>query len=199
MMSRNHIALIVIFLFFNACKDEKVFVPKPHMYPKIDFPEKGIQTETKAFDCPFTFPLENYSTIVKDSFIFESKTSSDCWFNIEIPELNAKIYCSYYPIVSNNNFDQLVNDAFKIVGEHNTKAEYRKESLIEKNNGVSGLMFEILGPVASPVQFYLTDSTEHFFRASLYFESSVNPDSTAPVLTFLKEDIVSIIDGFEWE
>ena len=81
-----------------------------------------------------------------------------------------------------------------MAGKHNVRAEFRKESIIEKPGNVNGLLFEISGPVASAIQFYVTDSINHFFRASLYFESHVNPDSTAPVLTFMKQDIFNIID-----
>ena len=60
-------------------------------------------------------------------------------------------------------------------------------------------MFDIDGPVASPTQFYLTDEDKHFFRASLYFNSKVNPDSTAQVLEFLKPEIDTLLSSFKWK
>jgi gliding motility-associated lipoprotein GldD len=173
-------------------------VPKPRMYPKIDFPTERNYNPLDTFGCEFHFMYPAYAELNKDSFIYENKSSNDCWFDIAIDRLNTKIYCSYYRIDNNNSLTKMVNDAFRIAGEHNSRADYRKESIIDKPGNVHGLLFEISGPVASPIQFYLTDSINHFFRASLYFESQVNPDSTAPVLTFMKEDIEQIINTFEW-
>jgi gliding motility-associated lipoprotein GldD len=113
--------------------------------------------------------------------------------------LNASLYCSYYRITKDKSISALINDAFNIAGKHNIKANYRRETIIENKNGVKGILFDIEGPVASPVQFYLTDDKNHFFRASLYFNSKVNPDSTAPVLSFIKTDIDTLISTFRWK
>ena len=85
------------------------------------------------------------------------------------------------------------------INKHNIKANYRKETIIDNGHGVKGILFEIEGPVASPLQFYLTDEKDHFFRASLYFNSKVNPDSTAPVLKYLRSDIDTLIASFKWK
>ena len=47
------------------------------------------------------------------------------------------------------------------------------------------------------LQFYLTDSTNHFLRGALYFNTEVN-DSIAPVSIFLKDDIKHLIESFRW-
>lgn len=98
-----------------------------------------------------------------------------------------------------NTLDKLIGDAFILASKHNVKADFREEVLIRKPNHVNGLMFNIEGPVASSINFYLTDSINHFVRASLYFKNTVNPDSIAPVLDFVREDIEKIITTFEWK
>jgi gliding motility-associated lipoprotein GldD len=197
--SRVFLGFFILSLLISSCGEDKIFVPKPRMYPKINFPTDRLYVPLDTFGCQFHFMYPAYSTLERDSFIFDSRTKSDCWFDIEIKDLNTKLYCSYYAIDNENNLSKLINDAFEMAGKHNVRAEFRKESIIEKPGNVNGLLFEISGPVASPIQFYVTDSINHFFRASLYFESHVNPDSTAPVLTFMKQDIFNIIDSFEWE
>ena len=192
----TYAALLILILF--ACSDEGVRLPKPHMYPKVSYPEK-IFADFDTSLCNFTFRLPKYSTLVKDSFIFEGEPLHPCWFDINIPELNASIYCSYYSITKDKDLSGLINDAFNIAGKHNIKANYRKETITESSNEVKGILFDIEGPVASPVQFYLTDEKKHFFRGSLYFNSKVNPDSTAPILTFLKTDIDTLITSFRWK
>jgi gliding motility-associated lipoprotein GldD len=62
-----------------------------------------------------------------------------------------------------------------------------------------GIYYELEGSTATNVQFYITDSTSHFLRGSLYFNSKTNQDSIAPVLKFLKADILHLIETVEWK
>ena len=52
---------------------------------------------------------------------------------------------------------------------------------------------------ASPFQFYLTDSVDHFVRGALYFNVVPNNDSLAPVIDYLKDDMRHMIETFEWK
>ena len=195
--TKNHFVLLLFFIW-SGCGDEAIKLPKARMFPKVVYPEKNMT----AFDtslCNFTFRLPDYCNIVRDSFIFDGKPSHPCWFDIQISALNASIHCSYYTITKSKTLSGLINDAFYIAGKHNIKANYRKESIIYTPQGIKGVLFDIEGPVASPVQFYLTDEKNHFFRGGLYFNSKVNPDSTAPMLTFIKTDIDSLISSFKWK
>ena len=62
-----------------------------------------------------------------------------------------------------------------------------------------GVLYHIGGPVATPVQFFMTDSSQYFVRGSLYFNHTPNPDSTAPVVRHLLGDIEHIMRSIEWE
>ncbi|KXK36922.1 MAG: hypothetical protein J5I52_08085 [Saprospiraceae bacterium] len=190
---------LILGITLLSCGDDVVRTPKPHMYPRIFFPEKTGFTVFDTSFCKFEFRYPNYAKIVQDSIVHDDEPAHPCWFDIAIPSLNASLYCSYYDINKEKALSKLINDAFNIADKHNIKANYRKESIIENEYGVKGMIFDIEGPVASPVQFYLTDEKHHFFRASLYFNSKVNPDSTAPVLQFLQPDIDSIISSFKWK
>jgi gliding motility-associated lipoprotein GldD len=193
------VSLCIVSAVLSSCDNEKIMSPKPRMYPRIYFPESENLLELDDAGCSFVFTYPDYAEIKKDSFAFEGKPEDECWFDVNIPTLNTSLHCSYHSIKEKATLDKLVNDAFTIAGKHNVKANFRKESLIRNSQNVSGIMFEIEGPVASPIQFYLTDSTKHFFRASLYFNSKVNPDSTAEVLNFVRIDIEKIIESFKWK
>ena len=195
LVSFGYVFLVLIVM---TCKENDVPLPKMRMYPKVDFPaHKYTQYDTSS--CVFTFKYPVYTKIVKDQYIFDGKPMSDCWFNIDNAKLNYTLHCSYYPIDKTMNMTKMINDAFNIAGKHNTKASFRNEKLIQNANGIEGLYFDIEGPVASPVQFFLTDNTSHFFRASLYFNAKVNPDSTQIVLDFVKADIDTLIQTFRWK
>jgi gliding motility-associated lipoprotein GldD len=180
-----------------SCGEESVSL-KIRMYPKVNYPEKNY-TKYENPDCPFTFEYPTYGVIKKDSLFFQDKVVSDCWFDLRIDTLNTSLHCNYVEISKENTLDKLINDAFTIAGKHNIKANGRTESIIENDYGVKGLFFDIDGPVAMPVQFYLTDNTKHFFRGSLYFNAKVNSDSTAPVLKFMRQDIEKMMETFQWK
>ena len=190
------VLFVGFFLLLSACEDP-IYIPKPRAYPKVVYPERSYQSFTEDY-CSFTFEYPKYTIIEQDTLFFGKKPDNACWFDLYTKSLNAKIYCSYVPIDKNNSFEKLRDDAFLMADEHIVKANYINRIPIQNKNGVSGFAFNLEGPVASPFMFYLTDSTDHFLRASLYFNSRAEPDSLAPVVKFVKDDILHMIQTFEW-
>jgi len=191
--------LISFLVFCTACKEDKVLLPKPRIYPKVIYPEKSYN-QLYIQDCPFTMEIPEYFQPLKDQKQNQEEKKLKCWYDLYCEALNSYVHLSYIPFDNRKDFDKLVADAFEMADKHNIKASYREELKIsnpEKN--VHGLIFEIDGPVATPIQFFMTDSTEHFLRGSLYFKSSVNRDSIAPVYDFLKVDIGRMIESFGWQ
>jgi gliding motility-associated lipoprotein GldD len=168
------------------------------MYPKITFPVKTYQHFDKDY-CKMTFEYPIYSRYEQDLNYFDEKPVDPCWFNIQFDDFKGTLHCSYIPIKNRTHFDQLVDESFRMVEEHNSKANSRKEVLIKNIHGVSGLYFTLTGKVATNMQFVLTDTTEHFFRGSLYFNSRVQPDSIRPIFNFVSEDIDYMIETFQWQ
>jgi len=197
MTIKNITFLLVAILLFVACNNEPVFTPKPRAYPRVIYPEKAYQQFDRDY-CEFTFEYPEYAEIEQDTSFFDEEPANPCWFNVYIPAFNSRLHCSYYPIGERKSLEELKQDAFEMVDFHNKKANYIEEMRISRDNGVSGFAFDIEGPAASPFQFYLTDSTEHFLRGALYFNTQVNPDSLAPVYDFVKEDVLRMIETLEW-
>lgn len=200
-MKVNNFSLILLsvlaIISLSSCGSETAPLPKPRMYPRVIYPEKTYKSFQNTH-CPFTFQMPAYGAILNDTFRFEGRPDNPCWFDLNLTSLNASIHCSYYEITRDKSLTALVNDAFNLAGKHNIKANYRKESVINNGSDVKGILFEIDGPVASPIQFYITDEKKHFFRASLYFNATVNTDSTAPVLQFIRPDLDTLISTFKW-
>jgi gliding motility-associated lipoprotein GldD len=184
-------------LLLTAC-NETAATPKPRAYPRVIYPEKAYQ----AFDenyCNFTFQYPAYARIEQDTNFFDRRPVHPCWFDVYIPAFDSRLHVSYYPISKQNTFENLKEDAFNMVDWHNKKANYISDQRIEKPGSVSGFVFTIDGPAASPMQFYLTDSTRHFLRAALYFNTQINPDSLAPVYKFVEADVMKMLETFEWK
>lgn len=187
----------ILILIGTSCKEEQALIPKPRMYPRVVYPEKVYKDFTNPV-CNFSFQMPAYAEVEMESTFFGEDPLDPCWFDIVIPQLNGKIHCSYYPIHNKQEFEGYVEDAFEFASKHNRQANYRDEVVVKKPNNVSGVIFEMSGEVATPVQFFLTDSTNHYLRASLYFYNTVNPDSMAPIYDFVKEDVAKMIETFEW-
>lgn len=190
------IALCLLLYGFISCDNNNAIIPKPRMYPKVIFPSNSIRTYTNT-NCPFTFEYPAYYNVVKDSSKIAGVKATDkqCWFNLDSEALKMTLHLSYLSIIDRKDLDTHVKDAFTLADEHNIKASFRKEELIEhEENNVTGLLFEIEGDVAAPLQFYVTDSTRHFLRASLYFNTKVNQDSTKIIYDFMRKDVVHLLE-----
>ena len=47
-------------------------------------------------------------------------------------------------------------------------------------------------------QFHITDSSSHFLRGALYFNIATKNDSLAPIINFVKIDMIHLINTLEW-
>ncbi len=194
MMKTINSRIIPLFIFIilstaNACKES--YTPKPIGYHRIEFPQKAYKKYQS--DCPFTFEYPVYGKIVHDT----SNNAQPCWINIVFPEYGGKIHFSYKKI--NHNLSKYVEDSWTFVEKHMVKADgIEQKNYRFDNKNVYGLLYDIEGNVASSVQFFLTDSTNHFLRGSLYFNTQPNKDSLAPAIKFFRKDIIHIIQTFQW-
>jgi gliding motility-associated lipoprotein GldD len=190
-------ALLFLFVIsiLAACgpaNDDDNYTPKPQGYYKIELPKKEYQKYSAA--CPFTFEYSTSALISIDS----AYKAEPCWINVDYPTLRARIYLSYKP-VNTNNLNALLEDTRSMVYKHTVKADDIKERFYgNPDKKVFGNMYEIGGNAASSVQFYVTDSTQHFLRGALYFYAPPNADSLAPVISYVKQDIAHLMETVEW-
>jgi gliding motility-associated lipoprotein GldD len=191
------LAIIGLLFFLPGCREAAVSNPKPRGYPRVFYPERGFE-QYKNKDCPYTFEYPAYATIEKDTSFLGEKNVNPCWFDMSFPGFNSKVYCSYYPVGGEYSFDKLREDAFELAYKHSIKANAIEEIPFRNKNGLGGFTFNLEGPVASSFMFYLTDTTDHFIRGSLYFNTQTRPDSLAPVFNFLREDLLHFMNSFEW-
>ncbi|MEM6378194.1 MAG: hypothetical protein AAF705_08270 [Bacteroidota bacterium] len=198
-MYRSVIHFCFLTLFIVACGNDVSVTPKPRTYPKVEYPVQSYQAY-QAPSCDFAFTYPTYGQI-EESLDAATATESDseCWFDIAFPDFKGRLHCSYYKIGAQKSFEDLKKDAFEMADYHNKRANYIDELIINRQDAnVEGFVFAIEGPAATPFQFYLTDQEKHFFRASLYFDTKVRPDSIAPIYEFVREDMMKIIETFEW-
>lgn len=195
----NKLSIILVTLFFlsgiTSCDpsgDDEVLVPKPKAYPRMDIPKSSYQRFDSLF--PFSFEYSTLSNIQPD----HDKGAEPYWINIQYPSLGATIYLSYKRI--DKNLVKLKNDAFGFANNHIQQADDIIESNIyDPAVPIVGKTYEIKGMnVASPYQFWVSDSTSKFVRGALYFNCKPNNDSLAPLITVIKTDILHMINTFNW-
>ena len=181
-------ALIALWVW----QDNNASVPKPRAYFRIDLPEKEYRSYESV--CPMNMEVSTAAQIE----VFRDRQSVDsCWFNIYYPRYNARVHCTYVAV--GNRFNELVNNAYGFAAKHEMKASGLRRTMVsDSTRDVHGIIYDIEGDAASNVQFFLTDSTNHFLRGALYFFNSPNPDSIQPVLEFVRADIDRLAQTLQW-
>jgi gliding motility-associated lipoprotein GldD len=190
------ILIVVPVLWSLSCNSD--YTIRQRGYYKIDFPKR----EYRLFDTPgypYSFEYPVYANIVKDTTFFEDKPENPFWINIDFPQFNGRIYISYKEIGGANNFDKLVDDAFKLTYKHTYKATEIKDSLMQTPTGLTGVFFRVGGNAATAKQFFVTDSARHFLRGALYFDTTPNADSLSIVNDFLEADMRHLINTLRWK
>ncbi len=198
-MSRIFLLILSCCILATACTDETSSLPKPRAYPRVLYPT-GSADSFALEVCPFSFSKPSYVTVERDTTYFDDKPLHPCWFNLVTPALNGRVHFSYYEVDELKDFERLRDDAFDLAGKHNVVANYIDELAITKPDAqVYGFAFQLEGDVASPFQFYVTDSTNHFLRGALYVDAAANADSLAPVYEFLQDDLLQVIETLRWQ
>ncbi len=182
--------LVQLMLLLSACGDDAI--PKPRAYFRIDIPEY----EYISFDTsyPFRFEYADYSIISN-----AQREGHPYWLNIDYPEFKARIYLSYSFI--EGNVQQMLADAHELAYKHIAVAnDIQQDIIINPKRKVYGMIYHIKGAkVASPINFFITDSVQHFVRGALYFSMTPQNDSLKPVIEGVEKDILHLIHSFQWK
>ena len=173
--------------------------PKPAGYPRIHFPTDTGHYVYQPQDCPYTFELPDYMRVEKKEKFFEEDVSGNCWFNLICDTLNATIYLSYKELDQRMSLLNLMEDAYRLTYKHTNKADYIQPRELDNGHGGVGLIYYVGGDAASNIQFFITDTTQHFVRGALYFYAHPNADSLQPVIRFMVDDIDRMLDGWRWQ
>lgn len=176
--------LLSLLLLLISCNDDTL--PKPKAYLSLEYPKKEYQKlELKR---PYSFDVLKNVNIINDK---------NNWLKIKYPNLKASIDITYRPV--NNNLEELLIEAQKLVYKHTVKAEdIIHRDFLNLDKKVFGSMQEITGNAASQLQFHITDSTTHFIKGSLYFYAKPNYDSILPAVAYIKEDVLRLIETTKW-
>lgn len=163
-------------------------------YFRIDLPEHQYSLVDTTL--PFQFEKSVFATTS-----IETQKDQTIWVNIVYPALNASFRFTCLTVKNADSLRRLMISEDKLVKFHYQKADDVQFSVVNDPEAhIWGQTYEILGKeVATPFQFWLTDSLHRFVRASLYFDGTPNNDSLQPVIQYLKEDAMHLVNTFAWK
>lgn len=176
--------------YLGGCKEN--YTPKPSAFYRIDTPESVY---TLYSDNRFSFSVSDQAVVRKKA----SSTTTETWFNIIYPAYKAEIYCTYFAITP-DKLPALFQENEKLIYSHTSHADAFQQITYEDSvNSKYGALYRIMGDVATPFQFYISDEKRNFLRGSLYFSHKVQRDSIAPILAVLEEDISELFNTLSWK
>lgn len=180
---------VLFVLILVGCNNQENYVPKPSTYLELNFPERTYALYSDS--CGYTFNKPSY-------FAVNNVDGQPCNRDIELSSLDGTLHLSRIDI--DTSLAVYVNYAIDKVEEHKVVATAIYDSTFIRNDArVFGTFFELQGNVATPFQFYLTDSTTRFVSGVVYFNTRPNYDSIKPTLDFVKQDLFELINTLEWK
>ena len=189
------LSILMVCLVFGCRQksDNSDFVPKPKGYNRIDLPVAQYQQMTENH--PFSFQYSTQAVLKPDTV----RWAEPHWMYVYYPKLNAMIQLTYKPLGGDKNkMAKLIDDAYKLAAKHNQKANSIQGLAIKIPAG-NAMLLELEGEVPTYLQFYTTDSTTHYLRGALYFNTALKSDSLAPVIDYLKKDVIKMLNTLTWK
>ncbi len=182
---RHLISLLLVTLVLNSCQDD--VLPKPQAFLHLEYPV--VDYHRFVNDCPFSFVISKASNI---------EFKKTCNALIHYPKQKATVHITYRRV--QGNLKEILKEADKLTTKHTVKADAIIPRVFEnKEKRVFGVLFDVQGQSASNIQFHLTDSSKHVLTAALYFKVQPNYDSIFPAVSYIKNDMIQMMESFEWK
>jgi gliding motility-associated lipoprotein GldD len=185
---------IIVLTFVFGCNKTNNYTPKQKGYPKINLPEAKYKTIEAGH--PYSFEQSVHAVLQPD----KDDIAEPHWVILNYPKLDAVIQITYKPIRNDmKRLQGIIDDAYKLTSKHQVRAYEISEQLYTAPSGTKATTLSIKGEVPSQFQFFTTDSSKHYLRGAIYFKTSQKNDSLAPIIDYLKQDCVQIINTLKWK
>lgn len=168
----------------------------------------GCQSPTPKPKAQFElkYPTPHYKPLLIDcSYSFEQnllavpQTLSDCGLTLDYPALSAKLYLTYFDLIT-FSLDTLLLDFDKRLKMFGKEAFQMEESTFEnKAQNLFGSCVVIVGDSPSNLHFFGTDTKKHYLTGSLLFNAAPNYDSLAPAIAYVKSDVQKLLETLRWD
>lgn len=191
----KHSFILLTGLLLAACGDKSSdnYVPKPKGFPRFDLPTPRYTLLAPTH--PYQFEYNAVARILPDSFAH----SEPDWIFINYPMFKASVQLTYKPVRNDmNRLRAMLDDSYKLAARHKIKAAVFEERRVQLKSGLEASVIDLGGEVPSQVQFITTDSTAHFLRGALYFNTATENDSLQPAIQYIRNDIMHMLNTLKW-
>ncbi len=171
------------------------YLPKPYGHPYIPLPAHTYVP--LPGDLPYRFEISAHATVRRDPVY---ATSEPYWITIYYQAFKAEVQITYKPVKADKQLlRSYIEDCYKLCMKHQVRASAIDSDILQFPTGVTATFMTLQGQVSSPFQFYTTDGVEHFLRGVVYFSTSQENDYLAPIIQFIKEDIIHLLHTLRWK
>jgi gliding motility-associated lipoprotein GldD len=191
-MKRLLFPLTGLLLLALACQNYTPY-PRPLAYPRIDLPAQVSYDTLQSLACPFTFEYPEEGQKTRD-------LNDSCWVDLHFPSYSLTWHITHRAVpTSGKTRSEHYEDYRRLVYKHTQKATQITETPIQGPTG-QGIFFETYGEVGTPAQVFYYDSLEqHVMMLSFYFRTAEKNDSLAPVIDFMKGQVLHAVETLEWQ
>ena len=195
--------LLGLFFGLLSCEQKQISdVPRPKGYNRIDMPDPAYLPLEAGH--PYQFEVSKFATVIPDTVSIGNKKeifkAEPHWIYLYYPRWDAFIQITYKSLGGDKQkMRALINDAFALAYKHQGKAAGIHDYVMTTPSGRKAGLIELNGEVATSLQFFTTDSTKHFLRGAIYVKTATQNDSLAPIIRFLKQDALHLIQTLSWK
>jgi endonuclease-3 len=186
--------LAILFSLSSCVQKQEIPIPKPLGYFRLNTPEAIYQHWDSIL--PFSFDYSKNATLS-----FQIKENNVYWIDIYYPTLSAIFKMTCFP-VKNNLHNLMWNEEEQVMFhvERRMTDDIQFSTVHDPEAKVFGRLYELEGKhVATPFKFWLTDSTRYFVKGTLYFDFVPNNDSLSPIIDYLKNDALFMVESWQWK
>lgn len=186
-----------------ACSSEpENHLPRPKGFNRIDLPSATYKSVEAGH--PYQFEISRYAQVIPDTVTIGNKKevfkAEPHWIYLYYPRWDAFIQITYKPLGGDKQkMKALIKDAFALAYKHQGKASGIHDFVMTTKDGRKAGLIELNGEVATSLQFFTTDSSKHFLRGAIYVKTATQNDSLAPIIHFLKQDALHLIETLSWK
>ena len=182
--------LFGLLLFHFSC-DETSYLPREKAFLRLEFEKPMYDTFSSEFS-KLNFIFNNaYASFEKVS---DKKTV------LRYKDIKIDIVLSDIQLENTSSIEESLQNFYMFLEPHRKKSNQTSvKEFVSADNKRFAKVFEMRGPVASPLQYYVTDSINNFLFGSMNLTEKSDYDSIYPSVMYVKNDIFSIIESVNWE
>lgn len=183
------VLLVGVIVFLQSCGAAPV--PRPDGFFRIEPYPASYHRDT----------VGRMSLLINDSarcdVLRAGNPGEYAWCNVVYPRYNATVYLSFIDAPARSGLAELLAESRDLVYRQSVGAA-RVEAVeyVDADKPLYAILYHLSAASATPLQFVATDSLSCLVRGALYYDHSpLRPDSVAPTIEYLADEMAVMIES----